>query len=53
MVRDDKGLILTEEQVRRRRQRNIAVALSLFALIVLFYVITIFKLGGTVAQRGL
>ncbi|MDX6807314.1 hypothetical protein [Terrihabitans rhizophilus] len=50
---EDKGLVLTEEQVRRRRQRNIAVALSLLALIVLFYVITIFKLGGAVAQRGL
>ena len=47
---DVPGLILTEEQLRRRRRRNIALALTLFALIVLFYAITIFKISAGIAQ---
>ncbi len=37
----------------RQRQRNIAIALGLVALIVLFYLITIFKMGGNVLNRAL
>jgi hypothetical protein len=37
----------------RLRQRNIAIALGLVALIVLFYLITIFKMGGSVLNRAL
>lgn len=40
---------LTSEQQRRRRQKNIALALGLVALVVLFYVITMIKLSGNVA----
>lgn len=47
------GIILTDEQVRRRRRRNIALALSLFALIVLFYAITIFKIGASISERSI
>ena len=39
---------LTPEQQRRRRQKNIALGLGLAALVVLFYVITMIKLGGNV-----
>ena len=37
-----------EEALRRRRQRtkNLAVAFGLLALVVLFYLITIVKMGG-------
>jgi hypothetical protein len=42
------GIVLTEEQLRRRRARSIAIALSLGALVVLFYVITIIKVGPNV-----
>ncbi|MGQ4275263.1 hypothetical protein [Terrihabitans sp. B22-R8] len=50
---EHSGIVLTEEQLRRRRQRNIALALVLFGLIVLFYLVTIFRLGADVAQRNL
>lgn len=43
----------TEEQIKRRRQRNLAIAWTLAALIVLFFVVTIVKLGGNVANRPL
>ena len=35
---DDDGIVLTEEQKRRRRARSIAIAISLGALVVLFFV---------------
>jgi hypothetical protein len=41
----------TEEQLKRRRQRNVALAWVLAGLVVLFFVITIAKLGGNVAKR--
>jgi hypothetical protein len=41
----------TEEQLKRRRQRNLALALVLGALVVLFFVVTVAKLGGNVAER--
>lgn len=37
----------------RQRSRNIAIAISLVVLIVLFYLITIFKMGGNVLNRGI
>ena len=50
---DEKGLVLTEEQLRRRKARNIAIGVTLFVLVVLFYLVTVFKMGGNVAQRPL
>jgi hypothetical protein len=47
----EPGIVLTEEQSRRRRARSIAIALSLGALVVLFYVITIVKIGSGVLTR--
>jgi hypothetical protein len=47
----ENGVVLTEEQLRRRRARSIAIALSLGALVVLFYVITIVKIGPNVLTR--
>jgi hypothetical protein len=37
----ETGIVLTEEQKRRRRARSIAIALTLGALVLLFYVVTI------------
>jgi hypothetical protein len=48
----DDGVRLSEEQRRRRRSRSIAIALVLAALVAIFYVVTIVKLGGNVAARG-
>ena len=50
---DTGGIVLTEEQKRRRRARSIAIALVLGALVLLFYVITIVKLGPNVLRRPL
>jgi hypothetical protein len=53
MSEDDKGVVLTPEQIRRRRARNIAIGLALAALVLLFYLMTLFKLGGSVAERAI
>jgi hypothetical protein len=42
---DNKGIVLTEEQKRRRRARSIAIALALGVLVLLFYALTIIKVG--------
>jgi hypothetical protein len=41
----------SEEQLKRRRQRNLALAWVLGGVVLLFFVITIAKLGGNVADR--
>ena len=40
-------------QQQRRRRRSIAIAIALGALVVLFYVVTIAKLGPQILQRPL
>jgi hypothetical protein len=42
-----------QEWERRRRSRSIAIALALAALVVLFYVATLVRLGGNVFNRPL
>ena len=44
---------LTPEEQKRRRKRSLALALTLGALVLLFYVVTIAKLGPGVLQRPL
>jgi hypothetical protein len=41
---------LTEAEKRQRRARSIALGLALGALVVLFYVVTIAKLGANAIQ---
>jgi len=50
---DINGVVLTEEQKRSRRSRSIAIAAVLGALCLLFYVVTIVKLGPGVLVRPL
>ncbi|MFG1357402.1 hypothetical protein [Xanthobacter pseudotagetidis] len=50
---DEEGVVLTPEQVRRRRARNVAIATVLGFLAILFYVVTIVKLGPNVLNRPL
>ena len=40
-------------RMRRRRARSIAIALALVALVVLFYLVTIVKLGPGIMERPL
>ena len=42
-----------QEWERRRRMRSIAIALALAALVVVFYVATLVRLGGNVMNRPL
>ena len=44
---------LSPEDQRRRRRRSLAIALVLGSLVVLFYAVTIAKLGPQVLQRPL
>jgi hypothetical protein len=39
------------ERQRRRRMRSLAIAWTLAALVVLFFIVTIVRLGGNVAER--
>ncbi|MCC6948034.1 MAG: hypothetical protein IT539_09745 [Bradyrhizobiaceae bacterium] len=48
-----EGIVLTEEQRRRRRARSIAIALVLAGLAILFYVVTIVKIGPQILNRPL
>ena len=49
----EDGIRLTEAQRRRRRARSIAIALALGGLVLLFYLVTIVKLGPGVIDRPL
>ncbi|MGT2487219.1 MULTISPECIES: hypothetical protein [Methylobacterium] len=44
---------LTPEQEARRRKRSIAIALALGAWVLLFFVLTIVKLGPQILSRPL
>lgn len=41
------------EQAARRRRRSIALALALGAVVIIFYVLTIVKMGPAVFERAL
>ena len=47
----ERAGIAPEEQERRRRSRSIAIALALTAMAILFFITTIVRLGGNVADR--
>ncbi|MBD8892999.1 hypothetical protein [Roseibium litorale] len=53
MTSEEKGIKLTEEQAKRRRARSVAIALTLGALVLLFYVVTIVKMGPQIMSRSL
>jgi hypothetical protein len=47
----EDGVRLTEQQLRRRRARSVAIAIVLAVLVALFYAVTIVRLGGNIAGR--
>jgi hypothetical protein len=47
----EDGVVLTPEQAKSRRARNIAIGITVALLAVLFYAVTLVKLGGAVANR--
>jgi hypothetical protein len=50
--RQPDGIVLTEAQKKSRRQRSIAIALSLGVLVLLFFAVTLVK-GPAVLVRPL
>jgi hypothetical protein len=52
VMADEDGIRLTPEQQRSRRSRSIAIGLILVGMVVLFYLVTIVKLGGNIASRA-
>lgn len=48
-----EGVRLTPEQQKARRQRNIAIAWSIALLAVIFWAVTIVRLGSSVFQRAM
>jgi hypothetical protein len=53
MEEEDRGVKLTPEQEKSRRQRNLAIALAVGFFVLLFYVVTIVKLGPGVLNLPL
>ena len=47
---EPEGIVLTERQLKSRRQRSIAIAVVLLALVVLFFAVTLVK-GPAVLNR--
>lgn len=47
---EPKGIVLTEEQKKSRRERSIAIALALGVLVILFFAVTMVK-GPAVLTR--
>jgi len=46
-------MVLTEEQKRKQRMRSIAIACALAGMAVMFFVVTLVRLSGNVANRTL
>ena len=53
MKLDKNGVVLTEAQRRARRRRSLALAIVLGVVVILFYAVTIVKLGPQVMNRPL
>jgi hypothetical protein len=47
----ETGIRLSEQQLRARRSRSIAIALALGAFVVVIFFVTMVKLGGNVLTR--
>lgn len=46
----NNGIVLTPQQLKSRRQRNVAIGLAVGFFVLLFYVVTIAKLGPGVIR---
>ena len=46
-------VVMTEGERQRQRRRSIVIAVMLLGLVVLFYLVTIVRMGGSVAKRAI
>lgn len=53
MSRDMAETPFGPQDMARRRRRAIVMALCLFGLVALFFITTIVRLGGSVAERSM
>ena len=53
MDQDETPVLRDDEQKRRQRMRSVAIALALAGLSVLFFVVTLVRLGSNVMNRPL
>ncbi len=55
LMSDDQRTVPSQhdaERLARQRKRSIAIAVSLVVLVVLFYIATIVKMGGMMAEKA-
>lgn len=50
---DQTGIVLTPEQQRSRRNRNIAIGLAIGLFVILIFIVTLAKLGANILNRPL
>ena len=50
---EPEGVTLSDAERQRQRRRSIAIAAMLVGLVVLFYLVTLVRVGGSVAKRAL
>jgi phage terminase Nu1 subunit (DNA packaging protein) len=50
---EEDRVALTPDQKRRQRLRSIAIAAALVAMVVMFYVMTMIRIGGNIANRSM
>ena len=43
---------MSQEALKKRNQRNIAIALSLAGFMIIVFMVTILRIGGNVAERS-
>ena len=46
------NLVENDEAARARKGRNVALGLGLIAFVILIFVVTVVRLGGSVAHRA-
>jgi hypothetical protein len=50
-MEQDATIMANDDDAQRRKWRNISIALVLAALVVIFYTVTIVRIGGNIAER--
>jgi hypothetical protein len=52
-IRPEESIALTDAQKRRQRARSLAIGWGLAALAILFFLVTLVRLGANVGNRPL
>ena len=52
MSAEQETIPTAAEADKKRKQRNVAIALSVVAFVVIIYLVTIMRIGGAVVERS-